>query len=102
MKNLTTAIFTLFLANISFAQQHAGHMMEAKKTEVKASDKAQTQCPMMGGAIDKNVYTDYQEKRIYFAGDMCRGMFLLDPQKYMDKMTKEGFNLENSPKSEAK
>lgn len=95
MKILISAAFTLFLANISFAQHHHGHMVEAKKTD----SKTQTQCPMMGGPIDKNVYTDYHGKRIYFAGEMCRGMFLQDPQKHMDKLIKEGVNLEDAPKS---
>lgn len=98
MKILISSVFTLFLANVSFAQHHDGHMMEAKKTD----GKTQNQCPMMGGTIDKNVFTDYQGKRIYFAGEMCRGMFLQDPQKHMDKMIKEGINLENSPKSVGK
>lgn len=94
MKFLISAAFTIFLANSSFAQHH-GHMVEAKKSDTKM----QTQCPMMGGPIDKNVYTDYKGKRIYFAGEMCRGMFLEDPQKHIDKMIKEGVSLEDSPKS---
>ena len=31
-----------------------------------ADPKPQTTCPVLGGNVDKNVYADYQGKRIYF------------------------------------
>ncbi len=36
-----------------------------------ADPKPQTTCPVLAGKIDKNVYADYQGKRIYFC---CSGL----------------------------
>ena len=37
--------------------------------------KPQTQCPVMGGAVDKDVYLDYQGQRVYFCCESCKGEF---------------------------
>jgi len=55
-------------------------------------------CPVMGGEVDKNVYVDYKGKRVYFCCTGCVEEFNKNPEKYMDKMRKEGVILENSPK----
>ena len=46
----------------------------------------QTTCPVMGGEIDKNVYVDYQGKRVFFCCKMCVDKFKEDPEKYMKKL----------------
>ena len=61
------------------------------------ADKPQTQCPVMGGAIDKNVYVDYQGKRIYFCCPACVPQFNQDPEKYLKKMAEEGITPEPVP-----
>ena len=45
------------LANVTLALALAGPVL--------AQGKAQTVCPVRGDKIDKNVYTDYQGKRVY-------------------------------------
>lgn len=61
------------------------------------ADTPQTQCPVMGGAIDKKVYADYQGKRIYFCCSACVPEFKKDPEKYLKKMSEAGITPEATP-----
>ena len=62
-----------------------------------AEAKPQTVCPVLAGNIDKNVYADYQGKRIYFCCKGCDAEFNKDPGKYMKKLEEQGVTLEPSP-----
>jgi YHS domain-containing protein len=62
-----------------------------------ADPKPQTTCPVLGGNVDKNVYADYQGKRIYFCCSGCDATFKKDPEKYMKKLQEEGVTLEPAP-----
>ena len=64
---------------------------------VKTSEPNQTQCPVMGGKINKEVYTDYNGKRIYFCCAGCDEAFKKEPAKYLEKMEKLGVILEDAP-----
>lgn len=64
--------------------------MELQSHPPPASGKPQTTCPVMGGAIDRNIYLDYQGKRIYFCCPACLPEFQKDPGKYLQKMEAEG------------
>lgn len=50
----------------------------------------QTHCPVMGGAINKDVYVDYKGKRIYFCCPGCEGSFMEKPEEYLEKMRAAG------------
>jgi Cu(I)/Ag(I) efflux system membrane fusion protein len=52
--------------------------------------KPQTHCPVMGGEINKDVFTDHNGMRIYFCCAGCDGEFKADPEKYLAKMKAEG------------
>src|SRR3989339_428241 len=54
----------------------------------------QTLCPVMGNAINKDIYVDYQGERVYFCCQGCPPLFNKDPKKYVDKMKEEGVTLE--------
>lgn len=62
-----------------------------------AKGKPQTQCPVMGGAIDKSVYVDYQGKRVYFCCKGCPEEFKKNPKKYLKQMSDSGIELEKAP-----
>ena len=62
-----------------------------------ADPKPQTTCPVLAGNIDKNVYTDYQGKRIYFCCQGCDAEFKKNPEKYMKKLQEEGVTPEATP-----
>jgi YHS domain-containing protein len=44
---------------------------------------AQTTCPVMdGNPIDKNVFTEYKGKKVYFCCQDCAAKFKAEPEKY--------------------
>lgn len=49
----------------------------------------QTTCPVMGGKIDKDIYVDYQGRRVYFCCPGCPEKFNEDPEKYLAKLEQE-------------
>ena len=51
-----------------------------------AASAEQTICPVMGGAIDKNVFVEYQGKKVYFCCTQCKGEFEKNPEKYLSKL----------------
>jgi YHS domain-containing protein len=50
---------------------------------------AQKMCPVMGGPIDPNIYTDYNGRRIYFCCTSCPKVFEKDPEKYVAKVDEQ-------------
>jgi YHS domain-containing protein len=57
----------------------------------------QTTCPVMGGKINKEIYADYQGKRIYFCCAACPSQFKKDPEKYLAKLKEMGVEPEAVP-----
>jgi len=49
----------------------------------ESAEIEQTVCPVMGGAINKEIYTDYEGRRIYFCCGACPKMFAANPDKYL-------------------
>lgn len=66
--------------------------------EEAVNPTAQTTCPVRGMAIDKEVYADYQGKRVYFCcPGTCEKEFMEDPEKYVKKLEDQGVTLETAP-----
>ncbi len=73
---------------------------EESSGEKKASDavdqagiealKPQTVCPLTGGGINKEAYTDYKGERIYFCCMGCEPRFWKNPEKSLQKMKENG------------
>ncbi len=59
--------------------------------------KPQTICPVLGGPIDKSIYTDYKGYRIYFCCSSCIDDFKKNPEKYMKIIKDRGETPEKSP-----
>jgi YHS domain-containing protein len=57
----------------------------------------QTACPVSGAPIQKDIYTDYDGRRIYFCCKGCIDAFKQDPERYVKKMEAEGVVLEKAP-----
>jgi Cu(I)/Ag(I) efflux system membrane fusion protein len=64
---------------------HEGHS-SSQPTAVETPEIVQTTCPVMGGPIDPNVYTEYKGKRVYFCCKGCDKKFMENPEKYLDKL----------------
>ena len=51
----------------------------------------------MYNKINKDLYTDYKGKRIYFCCPPCIKTFKEDPEKYIRQMEERGITLEDTP-----
>ena len=72
MKRMTTALLALsFLITVAAAPALAA---------------LQTTCPVMGGPINKELYADHNDKRVYFCCAYCDGEFKKNPEKYLNKL----------------
>lgn len=58
----------------------------AAETAAQEQPITQETCPVMGGEIDKDIYVDYQGRRIYFCCPGCPEEFQKDPEKYIEKL----------------
>ena len=46
----------------------------------------QTVCPVMCGAINKDIFVEYKGKKVYFCCEMCKPKFEKNPQDYIAKL----------------
>ena len=58
----------------------------AETKEVAAAAIEQTVCPVMGGAINKSMFTEYKGKKVYFCCPGCKEKFEKEPEKYLSKL----------------
>jgi len=66
--------------------------VSASETKTEKA-KAQTNCPIRGGAIDKVSFSDYKSQRIYYCCQGCDKTFLKAPDEYISEMNAKGINL---------
>ena len=76
-----------------------GYVLAEGKT---VKEDSQTTCPVMGGTINKELYADYEGKRVYFCCEGCAPEFQKDPDKYIKKLENEGVVLKDVPRAELK
>ena len=62
-----------------------------------ACAKPQETCPVMGGAINKEIYADYNGKRVYFCCAGCIAPFNKEPEKYIQQLESAGVELDAAP-----
>ena len=46
----------------------------------------QTICPVMAGPINKDIYTEYKGKKVYFCCSGCKEKFEQAPEQYLSKL----------------
>jgi YHS domain-containing protein len=64
------------------ADDHAAHQAaDAAEDAIE-----QTTCPVMGGDINKDSFTEYKGKKVYFCCPLCKNEFEKDPEKYISKL----------------
>jgi YHS domain-containing protein len=59
---------------------------DVEQPVVVATETEQTTCPVMGGAIDKDVFVEYEGKKVYFCCEPCKGKFDAAPATYVAKL----------------
>lgn len=82
----------------------AGILFTAGNITAKDNDKqdapkgkAQIDCPVMGGKINKSLYVDTHGKRIYVCCAGCLKSLKANPEKYRKELEAKGIILENAP-----
>jgi YHS domain-containing protein len=58
----------------------------ADRPPAHAAVAEQTNCPVMGGPIDKAIFVEYKGKKVYFCCKDCVEKFKADPEKYVSKL----------------
>ena len=58
----------------------------AETKQVVSEAIEQKTCPVMGGAINKELYTEYEGKKVYFCCPGCKEKFEKEPDKYISKL----------------
>ena len=78
---------------------HIKQMQQAADTTaaIHETGTVQTVCPVMGGAIDRNLYVDYENKRVYLCCKGCLESFKKNPQKYIKASEDKGIRFEAVP-----
>lgn len=101
MKVLITLMSMLLVAGLLVTAPGCKKSSESQKTpeatKVPTTSTAaniQMICPVEGRKIDKNVYVDYQGKRIYFCCADCKAKFDADSAKYIKQMEDKAIVLE--------
>lgn len=98
MKKISTQFLTLLFAMLFVSctqggtdkHDHSKHKHSENKATSEANLKAQEKCPIKGGKIDKDVYSDYKGHRIYYCCPGCDKTFLKNPDKYISQMKADG------------
>ena len=93
---LSAFVLAAFLAVTAFAgetETKGADNNTAKNDKVEL--KKQTNCPVMGGKIDKRYHVDVQGQRVYLCCPGCEEKMKSDPDKYFEKAAAQGVLFEN-------
>ena len=84
---LLTAVCLLVIAGCEKKTEPVAPAVSATETIAAVSAAVeQTTCPVMGGAINKDLFVEYQGKKVYFCCLGCKEKFEKDPEKYIAKL----------------
>ncbi len=88
MKKILILVMAVTVA-VSFSlvscSKDGSETMEKEKITY-GDESGQTTCPVMDNPVNKDVYVDYEGKRIYFCCEGCIETFKENPEKYMEKL----------------
>lgn len=101
MKQSMPALAVMLVAAVAVAFAFGcGREQESQEPPTGSTQEAglaQTTCPVMGGAINKDLFFDYEGKRIYVCCEGCLGKVEEDPEKYVKQLEDEGVVLDRTP-----
>jgi YHS domain-containing protein len=87
-------VATMMLTGLSMSAPNEVKADSAKPVAVVQQLKPQTTCPVQGDPIDKNLYVDYNGKRIYVCCKGCLAEVTKDPEKQIKKLASMGQSVE--------
>jgi len=83
------ALIIFFLAGVFLVtgcKKKSEPAAPAETKQVVSEAIEQKTCPVMGGAINKELYTEYKGKKVYFCCAGCKEKFEKEPEKYLSKL----------------
>jgi YHS domain-containing protein len=83
---LTVIIFVLAGVFLLAGCKKKTEPAPAETKEVIAQMIEQKICPVMEGPINKEIYTEYKGKKVYFCCSGCKVEFEKEPEKYTSKL----------------
>ena len=89
-------------AQLTTAAFAADKVEQAQAATNAVAVKAQATCPVMGGAVDKSQFVDYDGKRIYVCCGGCIAKIKKDPAKYVKQLEDQGITLDKAATPKAK
>ena len=83
---LLISIFMLTILSLTGCKKKSEPAAPAETKQVVSEAIEQKTCPVMGGAINKELYTEYKGKKVYFCCPGCKEKFEKEPEKYLSKL----------------
>ena len=76
----------LTIVSLTGCEKKSKPAVPAETKEIVSQAVEQTTCPVMGGPINKEIYTEYKGKKVYFCCPDCKEKFAKEPDKYISKL----------------
>ena len=86
MTVLLTLVLVMALYMLYGCSKSESAKVDAAAAQAAYQSPEQTTCPVTGGPINKDIYTVYQGKKVYFCCEGCKKTFEKNPGKYIDKL----------------
>ena len=81
---ISTLILTMF--SLTACKKKSEPVAPAEIKQAVSEAIEQKTCPVMGGTINKELYTEYKGKKVYFCCAGCKPKFEAEPEKYITKL----------------
>ena len=83
---MLAGLLLIGLLALTGCKKKSGPAAPAGTKEIAPVTIEQTTCPIMGGVINKNFFTEYKGKKVYFCCPGCKEKFEANPQDYVAKL----------------
>jgi len=83
---LLAGVLLLGLFVLQGCKEKSEPAVPAETKEVASAAIEQTTCPVMEGAINKDIFAEHKGKKVYFCCAGCKEKFEKEPEKYLDKL----------------
>jgi YHS domain-containing protein len=85
-KKALTLLIAVCLLVIVGCQKKTEPVAPPTEPTAAAAEIEQKICPVMEAPIDKNIFVEFQGKKVYFCCSQCKGNFEKNPEKYLPKL----------------
>ena len=79
-------ILMLTMLSLTGCKKKSEPAAPAETKQVASEASEQTTCPVMDGKINKELYTEYKGKKVYFCCPGCKEKFEKEPETYISKL----------------